>query len=58
MTDDGLEIEESGAGFKWVYQSPGGACFIAPKVYKTKAAARKAGLAWVTEREEADAGST
>jgi hypothetical protein len=50
MTSDGLEVEESDHGFKWVYQSTGGACFISPKLYKTKAAARKAGRTWIAEQ--------
>jgi len=50
-TDDGLEVEESGDGFRWTYQSGGGAFFVAPKIYKTKATARKAGRAWLAERE-------
>jgi hypothetical protein len=44
-----LDTEESDTGFKWTYQSSGGAFFVAPKTYKTKAAARKAGRAWVAE---------
>jgi hypothetical protein len=48
-TTDGLEIEESDHGFKWTYQSGGGAFFVGPKTYKTKAAARKAGRAWIAE---------
>jgi hypothetical protein len=46
---EGLDIEQSDDGFKWTYQSQGGAFFVAPKTYKTRAAARKAGRAWVTE---------
>jgi hypothetical protein len=49
MASGELEIEESDDGFKWIYQSAGGACFVAPKTYKSKAAARKAGRAWITE---------
>jgi hypothetical protein len=49
MADDGLEIEESDHGFRWVYQSNGGACFVSPKSdYKSRAAARRAGRAWIT----------
>jgi hypothetical protein len=46
---DGLEIEESDHGFKWIYQSDGGACFVSPKPYRSRAAARRAGHAWVAE---------
>jgi len=47
--DDGLEIEESDHGFKWVYQSSGGACFVSPRPYKNRSAARRAGRAWIEE---------
>lgn len=54
-TDDGtLDIEESDAGFRWTYQSAGGAFFVAPKPYKSKAAARRAGRAWITEQYGSD----
>lgn len=49
MTTNDVEIEDSDAGFKWTYQTAGGAFFVGPKTYKTKAAARKAGRAWIAE---------
>jgi hypothetical protein len=53
VTDDGIEIEETDRGFRWVYQSEGGACFVSSKAdYKTGASARKAGRAWLTDHEK------
>jgi hypothetical protein len=49
VSEDGLEVEAGDQGYRWVYQSSGGACFVSPKLYRSRAAARKAGRAWVAE---------
>jgi hypothetical protein len=50
--DDGVEVEETDKGWRWVVQTEGGACFVAPRLYKTRAAARRAGRAWAVEHEK------
>jgi hypothetical protein len=44
-----VEVEQTDKGFRWIYQSDNGACFVSPRSdYQSRAAARRAGRAWVT----------
>jgi hypothetical protein len=54
-TEDGIdvEVEETDKGFRWVYQSPGGACFVSPRAdYGSRASARRAGRIWLAKWRE------
>jgi hypothetical protein len=43
-----VDVEETDRGWRWVYQSSNGACFVSPRSdYTNKGAARRAGRAWV-----------
>lgn len=59
MIDGGEFLtEETYRGYRWIYISPRGATYYSPKsTYKSKAAAKRAGQAWLDELTSVDAAS-
>lgn len=46
-----LQLEKlSTGGWVWTHQTPGGGFYRAPRSYRTKTAAEKAGREWLTRR--------
>lgn len=55
MPDDDVEIDENAdSTWYWTWQSPGGAFHRSPHGYASKAAAKKAGRAWLKENVGAE----
>lgn len=48
---DGFDTEHYDEGYRWIYQSPGGAFFAGPKLYKSRGSALRAGRAWLAAQE-------
>lgn len=47
---EGMEVDSNDRKeWRWNYQSPGGSFYLAPKPYKTRAAAVKAAIEWHKE---------
>lgn len=53
MVPDGdLETEQVSTGqWRFTYTTPGGALYLGPVLYKSKAAARRAGNKWLAENQ-------
>ena len=46
---NGLDVEKSSDGYRWVYVSPNGALHMSGELSRTKKAAQTAGETWLKE---------